>query len=209
MQQLGCSSFLLLDNFSSIFTKIGFQKCSVALLSDIGKETVHYTLNIDEVTGLEDRTTSLTTSINEHLGYNAVKDVLYNPSKPNRLSVVFVEYRTTNAERIELFCNGRESELIPPIRQQQPNNNTNIFVCSEFIKQVTFGTGSQVGVPRQVGTNYGHYWTWKENENSNTMTGNLLTASYLDPQDAMFFQEPSKPVAVFSHVIKAEKIQIQ
>ena len=200
----------------------GFQKCSIAALSDVGKEVVHYTLNIDETTGLEDRNTTLTTSINDHLGYPAVQEVLYNPkANANRLSVVFYGYKTINAERIELFCNGRESELIPPppIQQQQEQSATddsnaqqrkgNIFVCSEYIRQVTFSGGSQVGIPRQVGTNYAHFWTWKEvpgSNNNTVMTGNLLTACYLDPQDAMFFEEPSKPVAVFSHVITAEKL---
>lgn len=191
----------------------GFQKCSIAALSDVGKEVVHYTLNIDETTGIEDRQTSLTTSIDDHLGYSAVQEVLYNPkSNPNRLSVVFIGYKTTNAERIELFCNGRESELIKPQTQVDDNGNVqtkgNIFVSSEYIRQVTFSGGSQVGIPRQVGTNYAHFWTWKEvpGSDNKVMTGNLLTACYLDPQDSMFFEEPSKPVAVFSHVIKAEKL---
>jgi len=198
----------------------GFQKCSIAALSDVGKEMVQYAMQIDESTGLENREISLTTSINDHLGYEAVQEVLYNrKANPNRLSIVFVGYRTTNAERVELFCNERESELIKPIQQQTnvdgdgdsntnviQKNDNNIFVCSEYIRQVTFSGGSQVGIPRQVGTNYAHFWTWKENNNKRTITGNLLTACYLDPQDAMFFEEPSKPVAVFSHVIKAEKI---
>jgi hypothetical protein len=192
----------------------GFQKCSIAALSDVGKEVVHYTLNIDETSGLEDRKTTLTTSINDHLGYSAVQEVLYNSkTNPNRLSLVFFGYKTTNAERIELFCNGRESELIKTQTQLDDNvSNTekrgDIFVCSEYLRQVTFSGGSQVGIPRQVGTNYAHFWTWKEVPESDNkmMTGNLLTACYLDPQDAMFFEEPSKPVAVFSHVIKAEKI---
>ena len=192
----------------------GFQKCSIAALSDVGKEVVQYTLNIDETTGLEDRNTSLTTSINSHLGYSAVQDVLYNPkSNPNRLSLVFYGYKTVNAERIELFCNGRESDLIEPQPQQKDDDSNtqkkgNIFVNSEYIRQVTFSGGSQVGVPRQVGTNYAHFWTWKEVPGSDgkLMTGNLLTACYLDPQDSMFFEEPSKPVAVFSHLITAEKL---
>ena len=189
----------------------GFQKCSIAALSDVGKEVVHYTLNIDETSGIEDRQTTLTTSINDHLGYPAIQEVLYNPkSNPNRLSVVFYGYKTTNAERIELFFNGRESELIKPQPQADDSDTKKgeIFVCSEYIRQVTFSGGSQVGIPRQVGTNYAHFWTWKEVPGSDNklMTGNLLTACYLDPQDAMFFEEPSKPVAVFSHVIKAEKM---
>ena len=186
----------------------GFQKCSIAALSDVGKEVVHFTLKIDEITGFEDRKTSLTTSINDHLGYPAVEDIIYNPkANPNRLSLVFYGYKTTNAERIELFCNGRESELIKS--ENGLEGRGDIFVCSEYVRQVTFSGGSQVGIPRQVGTNYAHFWTWKEipGSGNDMITGNLLTACYLDPQDSMFFEEPSKPVAVFSHVIKAERIQ--
>jgi hypothetical protein len=183
------------------------------MLSDVGKDTINYVLKIDESTGLEDRITSLKTSIDDHLGYPAVQQVLYNPkSNPNRLSIVFYEYRTTNAERVELFCNGRESELIEqPVSASSdgaPNTTTRkVFVCSEYTRQVTFGTGSQVGIPRQVGTNYAHFWTWKEDTNDKQLlTGNVLTAAYLDPQDAMFFDEPSKPVAIYSHLITAKKI---
>lgn len=192
----------------------GFQKCSIAALSDVGKDVVHYTLNIDETNGLEDRQTTLKTSVDSHLGYPAIQEVLYNPKvNPNRLSLVFYGYKTTNAERIELFCNGRESELVKPQIQLEGDDNNSqtkgsIFVCSEYIRQVTFSGGSQVGIPRQVGTNYAHFWTWKEipGSDNKAMSGNLLTACYLDPQDAMFFDEPSKPVAVFSHLIKAEKL---
>eukprot|EP00535_Pseudo-nitzschia_heimii_P000935 CAMPEP_0197186732 /NCGR_PEP_ID=MMETSP1423-20130617/14475_1 /TAXON_ID=476441 /ORGANISM="Pseudo-nitzschia heimii, Strain UNC1101" /LENGTH=283 /DNA_ID=CAMNT_0042638125 /DNA_START=213 /DNA_END=1064 /DNA_ORIENTATION=+ len=195
----------------------GFQKCSIASLSDVGKEVVHYRMDIDEATGVEDRKTSLETSIDDHLGYSAVQEVLYNPkANPNRLSIVFIGYKTTNAERIELFCNGRESELIKPQITQGDTDGSaqargEIFVCSEYIRQVTFSGGSQIGIPRQVGTNYAHFWTWKEvpGSENNFLTGNLLTACYLDPQDSMFFEEPSKPVAVFSHIIKAEKFSTQ
>jgi hypothetical protein len=209
------------DKLTADFQIPGFQKCSIASLADVGKEVVRYTMSIDDASGMEDRCTSLSTSINGHLGYPAVQEVLYSPKvNPNRLSIVFYEYKTTNAERIELFCNGRESELI-----RRDDIQSNIFVCSEYIRQVTFGTGSDVGVPRQVGTNYAHFWTWKQpfgsgqdgpsssisgskdNNNSNTiMTGNLLTAAYLDPQDSLFFEEPSKPVAIYSHVISATRL---
>lgn len=175
----------------------GFQKCSVVATSDLGKDS-RWEMKIDETTGLEDRVTTLTSQINANLGYLAIKEILYNPkSNPNRLSIDFIEYKTKNAERIELFCNARESEYVP---------ETEVFVCSEYIRQVTFGTGSQVGVPRQVGGNYAHFWTWRKNpEDPSIVTGNLLTASYLDPQDPMFFDEPSKPVVVYSHVLKALK----
>jgi len=176
----------------------GFQKCSIVAVSDVGKETVGYTMKIDEKTGLEDRKVTLMSQINANLGYSSVTDILYNPkSNPNRLSIDFVEYRTKNAERVELFFNARESQFVP---------ETGTFVCSEHARQVTFGTGSEPGVPRQVTTNYAHFWTWKKNSNNpSILTGNLLTAAFLDPQDPMFFEEPSKPVAVFSHILSGVK----
>jgi hypothetical protein len=177
----------------------GFQKCSIAALCDVGKESVQYQMVIDPKTGLDDRVSTLSNQINANLGYRAVADVVYNVKQnPNRLSVDFVEYRTRNAERIELFCNARESELVP---------EKGLFLCSEYFRQVTFGTGSEVGIPRQALGNYAHFWTWRQNkENPDVMSGNLLTAVYLDPQDSMFFEEPSKPVAVYSHVLSAQKV---
>ena len=96
-----------------------------------------------------------------------------------------------------------------------------IFVCSEYIRQVTFSLSQEFGVARQVIGNYAHFWTWREGivgtgaagdgdalgatKDANTMTGNVLTTVYLDPQDPLFFQEPSKPVAVYSHQITATR----
>ena len=200
----------------------GFQKCSIAALCDVGKEdAVSYQMIIDPSTGLEDRRSTLSNQINGFLGYSAVKEILYNPtSNPNRLSIDFIDYKTTNAERIELFCNARESASVP---------DTGVFVCSEYLRQVTFGTGSNVGIPRQVGGNYAHFWTWRPSSSSlssssssttddevtrngdpppKQLRGNLLTAAYLDPQDAMFFDEPTKPVAVYSHVLTATQILV-
>ena len=178
----------------------GFQKCSIAATADVGKEQVNYQWKIDTETGLEDRAYTLSSQIDGYLGYKAVQSVLYNvKTNPNRLSIDFVDYKTVNAERIELFCNARESESF--------RRDEDVFVCSEYIRQVTFGTGSTVGVARQVGTNYANFWTWRRVGN-NRLTGNLLTAAYLDPQDPWFFQEPAKPVAVYSHVLSAERVTV-
>jgi hypothetical protein len=178
----------------------GFQKCSIAALCDVGKD-VDYQMKIDLDSGLEDRVVTLENQINAHLGYEAVKDILYNPKQnPNRLSVQFVPYKTKNAERMELFFNARESELVA---------ETGVFVCSEYLRQVTFGTGSEVGIPRQAVGNYAHFWTWRQPnpEDPTKISGNLLTAAYLDPQDSMFFDEPSKPVAVYSHILTGVRVQ--
>lgn len=189
----------------------GFQKCSIASIADVGRDNTSYRMNINEKTGLEDRITTLTTSIDAHLGYAAVKDVLYkindpSPSvnNPNRLSIDFVKNRTRNAERIELFCNARESELVPNPRDE----SLKIFVNSEYVRQVTFSLSQEFGVARQVVGNYGQFWTWKQvSGDDDVLTGNVLTACYLDPQDSsLFFEEPNKPVAVYSHNISAKRI---
>jgi len=161
----------------------GFQKCSIAGIADVGRELTTYRMKIQN-NGLEDRVQTLSASTNAHLGYKAVEDVLYDPStNPNRLSIDFVKNRTRNAERIELFCNARESELV----KNPANEALNIFVNSEYARQVTFSLSQEFGVARQVVGNYAHFWTWKENEGGQIMTGNVLTATYLDPQDPMFF----------------------
>ena len=183
----------------------GFQKLSIATVGDVGREVTKYQMSIDKVTKLEDRKLSLSSSINGHLGYDAVRDVVYDPKdNPNRISIDFVPQRTRNANRIELFCNARESELVPA---ESSASGRTTFVCSEYIRQVTFGLSQQFGVARQVNGNYAHFWTWRGPQlaSSSTVSGNLLTAAYLDPQDPMFFEEPSKPVVVYSHDLVATR----
>ena len=170
----------------------GFQKCSIAAIADIGKETpTKFDFRIDKDTGLADRPFNYASMIDAFLGYKAVASVEAG-NNPNRVSIDFVDYKTINAERIELFCNARESE------ETTVDDDDSVFVCSEYLRQVTFGTGSDPGIPRQVVTNYAHFWTYRQ-VSDNEFRGNLLTAAYLDPQDPLFFDEPSKPVAVYSH----------
>ena len=178
---------------------------SIAQVGDVGRETTNYQMNVDPSTGLEDRKLSISTSINAHLGYEAVREIEYNvKDNPNRLSIDFIPQRTRNANRIELFYNGRESELVP---SSQSASGQTVFVCSEYMRQVTFGLSQEFGVARQVVGNYAHFWTWKGDEaNPSTVTGNLLTAAFLDPQDPMFFNEPSKPVVVYSHDLIAKRL---
>lgn len=185
----------------------GFQKLSIAQAGDVGRETASYRMSIDEATGLEDRRTSLSTSIDGHLGYDAVREVLYDAREnPNRISIDFVPNRTRNANRIELFCNARESELVPA---GSSASGRTVFVCSEYIRQVTFGLSKEFGVARQAVGNYAHFWTWRGGEDGDgtggVVTGNLLTAAYLDAQDPLFFDEPSRPVVVYSHDLVARR----
>lgn len=187
------------------YTVPGFQKCSIAATADVGKENVNYRFKILDHR-LEDRVGNLKRSIDAYLGYPAVSQVLYDAkANPNRISIDFVDYKTINAERIELFCNARESEEYE-IKNDDDQQTTRVFVCSEYARQVTFGTGQTVGVPRQVVTNYGLFWTWKQTQDG--LQGNLLTAAYLDPQDALYFEEPTLPVVIYSHVFSAKPVAI-
>jgi len=207
------SSSITKERLVSDYDVPGFQKLSMAMVGDVGRESASYVMIVDPNTGLEDRRTSLSTSINSHLGYEAVRDVVYDPREnPNRVSIDFVPNRTRNANRIELFCNARESELVTTATttassgDDEDNIPSSIFFCSEHVRQVTFGLSREYGVARQVSGNYAHYWTWREGRPGTTkMTGNLLTAAYLDAQDPLFFDEPSRPVVVYSHDLVATR----
>ena len=187
----------------------GFQKCSIANIGDIGaggEKGVAYRKCIDEVTGMEDRRVGVASSIDAHLGYKAVEKVEYDGDRaggnPNRMSVKMLEMLTRNAERIELFYNARESETV----ESPKDPNLKIFVCSEHCRQVTFSLSKEFGIAREVVGNYASYYTWRECADGNTITGNVLTAGYLDPQDAMYFNEPRKPVVVYSHELLGKKL---
>jgi len=203
----------------------GFQKCSVAATPDVGVAAtpVSYDWTVDPITKTEDRRRNLKRCVDAFLGYDAVSDVVYDEKRnPNRISIDFVDYKTVNAERIELFCNARESEEIVVDDGGTDSAASRTFVCSEYVRQVTFGTGETYGVPRQAVTNYAHFWTYRKGGNGGlngsdgdsnqggggdaaVVRGNLLTAGYLDAQDPMFFDEPTLPVVVYSHDLTLTK----
>jgi hypothetical protein len=111
----------------------GFQKCSIASVADIGKEQIKYRMKISKETGLEDRRITLESSIDSHLGYKAIQDVLYDPFvNPNRISIDFVPNRTRNANRIELFCNARESELVRNPNTAGDNYGSLLLLCQSL-----------------------------------------------------------------------------
>jgi hypothetical protein len=182
----------------------GFQKCSIALTSDVGKDVQYLTRFIPRKPGVpdvgvvEDRAFSLASSINGHLGYRAVERVIYEPgSNPNRLSIVFRSALTRNAERIELFCNAREAEQV----------RDDVFICSEYLRQVTFSASTTPGVARQVSGEYAHFFTYRQLDSEHVKC-NILTAVYLEPmqQDALFMRAPTNPVVVYSHDLQMQRL---
>jgi len=179
----------------------GFQKLSIAMLVDVGKQSTTYETRFGPapVVGvfpakpgaIEDRAFNLKSSIEATLARpGCVPRVDYDSrSNPNRCSVTFAEGATRNAERIELFTNNRESEVI----------DERTFVASELFRQVTFSASQTAGVPREAITEYQYFWTHRCSEDGNLIRSNLLTAAYFEPQDPNFFKAVSTPAAVYSH----------
>jgi len=164
----------------------GFQKLSIALLPDVGSSASFQKFFRRRADGkvVEDRTASFTSLIDSYAGSPTVKSVTCTN---DRDSVEFIPRKTRNAERIELFSSSRDSEAAG-----------DIFVCSDYVRQVTYSLSKQFGVARQVVGEYQHFWTFRRKADTE-VTANLLTAAYLQPQDPLFFQAPSKPVVVYSN----------
>lgn len=180
----------------------GFQVLSIAAFPDVGKTPCEYRARYARRADgmiVEDKPFNLRSAIDGGVEKRVVDRILYTPAQnPNRLSIVFLPGKARNAERIELFFNAREGE--------RADGDT--FVCSEHLRQVTFGGSSTEGVVRQVSGEYGHYTTFRRVDAS-TVRANVLTAVYLDSmqQDALYFQErPDQPVVIFAHNLNLTKI---
>ena len=101
---------------------------------------------------LEDRAFNLKSIVNAYLGKDAVESVEYEPTRDaNRTTVNIRPGASPNAERIELFCNARESET-------RASDGT--FFAAEASRQVTLGYGKDFGTARVVNTDYQHVWTF-------------------------------------------------
>ena len=185
----------------------GFQKVSIALIPDVGKERVTFDLRFaKDPSGIvrEDRASNLRSAIRGGLGYDAIERVEYkedpmipNPFgvNPNRLSLVFARGLTLNAERVELFVNSRETERV----------SEDTFLTSEYVRQVTF-SASRTSVARQVSGEYNHFITYKR-RSPNEVVANILTAVYAEPlqQERFFIKAPTRPILVYSHVLRMER----
>eukprot|EP00908_Phaeocystis_cordata_P001042 Transcript_11119.p1 GENE.Transcript_11119~~Transcript_11119.p1 ORF type:complete len:327 (-),score=103.51 Transcript_11119:1057-1959(-) len=181
----------------------GFQKCSIALLPDIGKERVSFPMRWVAEGGSgavrEDRVFNMRSAVRGGLGYDAIERVDYkedpnnafglgsNTGNPNRLKLVFAPGFTPNAERIELFLNGRETEQPSP----------DLFYLQESVRQVTFSAGQT----RQVSGEYCHFWSFRRAADDR-VEAVIVTAVYADPlQLERFFVKvgPNRPLILFSH----------
>jgi hypothetical protein len=149
----------------------GFQKLSVVYVPDIGATDVRYTMRFVGKDGsdgagreggegagpgpvYEDRAFNLRSVVNAYLGKEAVEagGVEYDrAADPNRTTVRLAQGASSNAERIELFCNARESET---------RKSDGTFFASEAMRQVTLGYGREYSKARVINTDYQHVWTF-------------------------------------------------
>mmetsp|Transcript_60858 Transcript_60858/g.98549 ORF Transcript_60858/g.98549 Transcript_60858/m.98549 type:complete len:210 (-) Transcript_60858:178-807(-) len=169
----------------------GFQKLSIAQIPDVGA-VGRYTLRFlrrKDGKVVEDKEFNVASLIDNALGVRAVQSV--KCAKADRCSIQFVQGVTRNAEQIELFYNSRESETSADART---------FAFSEYLRQVTYSLSTTMGVARQEVGEYQHFWTLQLQDDG-SITGNLLTAAYLQPQDALFFEAPSAPVVIYSNIL--------
>ena len=166
----------------------GFQKLSLVYVPDVGTSDVSYDVRFAKFEGiegvLEDRAFNLKSIVNAYLGKDAVEAVEYEPTRDaNRTTVNIRPGASPNAERIELFCNARESET-------RASDRT--FFAAEASRQVTLGYGKDFGTARVVNTDYQHVWTFTPVYDASDDASRvervkvaLSTAGYAQPSDAL------------------------
>jgi len=184
----------------------GFTKLSIVRFADIGrKSTTSYEIIFADSGGVvvEDVAANLKSSIAAHTdGREVVESVEYaSSSNPNRLTLR-LKPGSRNGERVELFVNGRRSEVI----------SDDVFISSELIRQVTLGkpTLQNPGVAKMVIGEYQHYFTWRRVGDGQAKL-NVLTAVYVDAQEdvALFTKVGNDPVIVYSHDIIMERVALE
>mmetsp|Transcript_38639 Transcript_38639/g.74071 ORF Transcript_38639/g.74071 Transcript_38639/m.74071 type:complete len:326 (+) Transcript_38639:79-1056(+) len=176
----------------------GFQKLSLVYLPDVGKSPSTYQLRFSprpsDSKVVEDRAYNLRSVIEGYLGPGLIDNVECSSKEPNRTTVTLKSLATRNAERIELFTNSRETDT---------RNSDNAHIAAECIRQVTLGYSNEYGVARMLVTDYQNVWTFVPTPNdSNSISGELVTAGYLQPSEPEYFNVTTNPVVLFSHRMK-------
>jgi len=176
----------------------GFKQLSIIMLPDIGKETFTYKKRFIERNGVvvEDRPFNFANQIDKFCGRATITAVDYEPERnPNRMSLSFNPTNKKNVQRIELFANARDAQLV----------DENTFLQSEYLRQVTFYIPNLSGVVLQIIADYQNFWVYRKNPQDSSVQVSLLTAGYLQPQDALFFDSPTQPVVLYSHQLALTK----
>jgi len=177
----------------------GFQKLSLIYLPDVGKTPTQYQKRFSEADGhvVEDRAFNIRSVVEGYLGDGLIDQVEYNRNEPNRCTVAFKKLATLNAERIELFTNSRETDT---------RKSDNAFYAAECLRQVSLGYSKEFGVARMLVCDYQNAWTFiPVPGDPDTITGELLTAGYLQSSEPDYFDALTDPVVMFSHTLTMKR----
>ena len=105
-----------------------------------------------------------------------------------RCSVKFVDGATRNAEQIELFYNARQSDQ---------SEDGNVFVCSDYLRQVTYSLSTTMGVARQEVGEYQHFWMFRRQASGPVRAHDLICSCAPSPPTLVFFV--ACPLVYFTH----------
>jgi len=182
----------------------GFRKYSIAYMPDIGKNaqtTFRYIRRDGSV--VEDIPFNLKGIIENQFRESQCKvsGIEYNPQRnPNRLGLEYNDSKGSG--RIEIFVNSRSSSVDLSFHsfthQRQLSNRQQRDILTE--------KGGYKQAVSQLICDYAIEMYLKPEDNTNRLRGTYIIYSYLQPQDALFFQSADLPVAAFTYSISMMKI---
>ena len=209
----------------------GFRRYSIAFMPDVGASVSNVLLKFQKEDStnsnsnnnnqvFEDRSSnllSLFTAFSKQFD-TVVDSITYDNTNSNRLSLLYHDPSLSKG-KIELFTNSR-SLISSRSRSSSSSNVNEISVRSlEHIRQST--VRQKVGQKAsQTIVDYALEWTLTpmvdaiaidsainlKDAKPSQLVGTLRVFSYLQPQDDLYFQRPSKPVAVFVYKVILKRI---
>jgi hypothetical protein len=183
----------------------GFKQLSILNNADIGPVKANFQQRFVKRDGhvVDDRLFNLSAAMRGWLMDKApaVLSHDYSPQEnPNRCSFVLapsgsVPRSGQGTTRVELFTNARDTAAV----------GDDTFLLSEYLRQVTiYRPGADV-IARELVADYQQYWVYRRQAGGSNIKANLLTAGYLQPQDANYFESPTEPVVLYSHTYSFQR----
>ncbi|CAG9465196.1 unnamed protein product [Pedinophyceae sp. YPF-701] len=140
-----------------------------------------------------DRPFSVASTMDAHLGPNTARSVAYDPAAdPTRLAVVYATPRRdggTDLRKAEIFVNNRGG-----------GSSGETFAWFEAYRQV-----SQAARQGGVG-DYLMAQEWTRGSDGGSARGRLRCASFLQPQDALYFEVGNDAVGLYDYDVAARKL---
>ena len=157
----------------------GFLKLSILQLADVGSGGQHqlrFVRRPGDGAVVEDVQANLAAMVNAFLHNDVAQSVEYDPSRePNRVTLRLVPGSSSNAERVELYVNARESATRP---------TDGAFYALQSVRQVALGYSRQYNTPRVAVTDYELVWTYKR-LGPDSIEAAICTAGYVQPNEAL------------------------